>query len=158
MVGSLNLELRDVHIDEGSNSLLSGQTIGIRDNGNGVLSVSAPSTKGQKGQGAHNKHKKAGFEGGQTRMALRFPKFGFKNFSRKDFAEINVGRLNELEISGELTAQVLKDKKVIADVLAGLRVLGDGELKKAFTIKAKHFTATAKAKIEKAGGKAVVEA
>jgi large subunit ribosomal protein L15 len=116
------------------------------------------STKGQKGQGAHNKHKKAGFEGGQTRMALRFPKFGFKNFSRKDFAEINVGRLNELEISGELTAQVLKDKKVIADVLAGLRVLGDGELTKAITIKAKHFTATAKAKIEKAGGKAVVEA
>jgi len=116
------------------------------------------STKGQKGQGAHNKHKKAGFEGGQTRMALRFPKFGFKNFSRKNYAQVNVGSLNKLEVSGEITAQVLKDHKVIADVLAGLRVLGDGELTKAFTIKAKHFTKTAKEKIEKAGGKAVVEA
>lgn len=116
------------------------------------------STKGQKGQGAHNKHKKAGFEGGQTRMALRFPKYGFKNFSRKQYAQVNVGSLEKLELTGEITAQVLKDNKVIADVLAGLRVLGDGELTKAFIIKAKHFTATAKAKIEKAGGKAVVEA
>jgi large subunit ribosomal protein L15 len=116
------------------------------------------STKGQKGQGAHNKHKKAGFEGGQTRMALRFPKVGFTNFSRKQYAQVNVGALEKLEISGEITVQILKDKKVIADVLAGLRVLGDGELTKALTIKAKHFTATAKAKIEKAGGKAVVEA
>jgi large subunit ribosomal protein L15 len=69
-----------------------------------------------------------------------------------------VGSLEKLELTGEITAQVLKDNKVIADVLAGLRVLGDGELTKAFIIKAKHFTATAKAKIEKAGGKAVVEA
>jgi large subunit ribosomal protein L15 len=116
------------------------------------------STKGQKGQGAHNHHKKAGFEGGQTRMALRFPKFGFKNHARKSFALVSVGKLNSLELSGEITAQVLKDKKVIADVLDGLRVMGDGEISKALTIKAKHFTASAKAKIEKAGGKAVVEA
>jgi large subunit ribosomal protein L15 len=116
------------------------------------------STKGQKGQGAHNKHKKAGFEGGQTRMALRFPKRGFKNFSRQTFAVVNVADLADLEISGEITAQVLKEHKVIADVLAGLRVLGDGEIKRALTIKAKHFSATAKAKIEAAGGKAVVEA
>ncbi len=116
------------------------------------------STKGQKGQGAHNKHKKAGFEGGQTRMALRFPKFGFKNFARKSYALVSVGKLNALELSGEITAQVLKDKKVIADVLDGLRVMGDGEISKAITVKAKHFTASAKAKIEKAGGKAVVEA
>jgi large subunit ribosomal protein L15 len=116
------------------------------------------STKGQKGQGAHNKHKGPGFEGGQSPMALRFPKRGFKNFSRKDYAEVNVGRLNLLEVSGEIDAKVLVANKVIADVLDGLRVLGDGELTKAFVIKAKHFTASAKAKIEKAGGKAVVEA
>ena len=116
------------------------------------------STKGQKGQGAHNKHKGPGFEGGQSPMALRFPKRGFKNFSRKNYAEVNVGRLNLLELTGEIDAKILVANKVIADTLDGLRVLGDGELKKAFTIKAKHFTATAKAKIEKAGGKAVVEA
>ena len=116
------------------------------------------STKGQKGQGAHNKHKGPGFEGGQSPMALRFPKRGFKNFSRKNYAQVNVGRLNLLEVTGEIDAKVLVANKVIADTLDGLRVLGDGELTKAFTIKAKHFTATAKAKIEKAGGKAVVEA
>jgi large subunit ribosomal protein L15 len=116
------------------------------------------STKGQKGQGAHNKHKKAGFEGGQTRMALRFPKRGFKNFSRKNFAVVNVGDLAGLDFSGEITVQVLKDHKVVADVLSGLRVLGVGEVTKALTIKATHFSASAKAKIEAAGGKAVVEA
>jgi len=116
------------------------------------------STKGQKGQGAHNKHKKAGFEGGQTRMALRFPKRGFKNHNRRQFAVVNVGALDALEFSGEITGQVLKDHKVVADVLSGLRVLGEGEIKKSVTVKAKHFSATAKAKIEAAGGKAVVEA
>lgn len=116
------------------------------------------STRGQKGQGAHNKHKKAGFEGGQTRMALRFPKFGFKNHSRKTYATVNVGRLNTLEISGEITAESLKKAKVIADVLDGLRVLGEGSLNKVLIVKAKHFSASAKEKIEKAGGKAVVEA
>lgn len=116
------------------------------------------STKGQKGQGAHNKHKRGGFEGGQTRMALRFPKRGFHNHNRKLYAVVNVTALESLEFSGEITGQVLKDHKVIADVLAGLRVLGDGEIKKAVTVKAKHFSATAKTKIEAAGGKAVVEA
>lgn len=116
------------------------------------------STKGQKGQGAHNKHKKAGFEGGQTRMALRFPKRGFTNHSRAHYAIVNIGDLAGLEISGEITAQVLKEHKVVADVLDGLRVLGQGELKAALTVKAKHFSASAKAKIEAAGGKAVVEA
>jgi large subunit ribosomal protein L15 len=116
------------------------------------------STKGQKGQGAHNKHKKAGFEGGQTRMALRFPKRGFHNYGRKLYAVVNVAALESLEFTGEITGQVLKDHKVVADTLAGLRVLGDGELKKAVIVKAKHFSATAKSKIEAAGGKAVVEA
>lgn len=116
------------------------------------------STKGQKGQGAHNKHKKAGFEGGQTPMALRFPKRGFTNHARRRFAVVNVGELGAFEFSGEITGQVLKEHKVVADVLDGLRVLGDGELKKAVTVRARHFSASDKAKIEAAGGKAVVEA
>ena len=116
------------------------------------------STKGQKGQGAHNKHKGAGFEGGQTPMALRFPKRGFKSHGRKQFAQVNVGRLNALEVQGEIDSKVLFEKKVIADLRDGLRVLGDGEVTKALVVKAKHFTQSAKAKIEKAGGKALVEA
>lgn len=116
------------------------------------------STKGQKGQGAHHKHKSGGFEGGQTPMVLRFPKRGFRNPGRTQYAVVNVGALEKLDYAGELTAQVLKENKVIADVLGGLRVLGDGDLTKPVTIKARHFSASAKAKIEKAGGKAVVEA
>ncbi len=114
------------------------------------------STKGQKGQGAHNKHKGRGFEGGQTPMALRFPKRGFRNFTRGKFAIINVSQLEKANVSGEVNVESLKKAKVIADSLDGLRVLGDGEISKALTVTAIHFSKTAKEKIEKAGGKAVV--
>ena len=91
-------------------------------------------------------------------LNLRFDRFDGESRAMRTALDDNTGRLNLLELTGEIDAKVLVANKVIADTLDGLRVLGDGELKKAFTIKAKHFTATAKAKIEKAGGKAVVEA
>lgn len=114
------------------------------------------STKGQKGQGAHGHHKQAGFEGGQTPLARRFPKRGFSNFHRKDYAFVNVGQLEKLSIEGEVDAQFLRKKRVISDVLDGVRVLGEGELTKAVTVRAMHFSKTAKEKIEKAGGKALL--
>ena len=114
------------------------------------------STKGQKGQGAHGRHKRAGFEGGQTPLARRFPKRGFSNFHRKDYAFVNVGQLEKLEAQGEVDAQFLRKKRVISDVLDGVRVLGDGELTRALTVRAAHFSKTAKEKIEKAGGKALL--
>ena len=114
------------------------------------------STKGQKGQGAHGRHKRAGFEGGQTPLARRFPKRGFSNFHRKDYAFVNVGQLEKLSGSGEVDAQFLRKNRVISDVLDGVRVLGDGELTRALTVRAAHFSKTAKEKIEKAGGKALL--
>lgn len=114
------------------------------------------SGKGQKGQGAHNKHKKAGFEGGQTPLARRFPKRGFKNYHRLDFVIVNVGQLEKLAGKGDITTDLLKKHGLIEGALDGLRVLGDGELKSAITVTASHFTKTAKEKIEKAGGKAIV--
>src|SRR6266705_233649 len=75
------------------------------------------SAKGQKGQGAHGRHKRAGFEGGQTPLARRFPKRGFSNFHRKDYAFVNVGQLEKLGIEGEVDAQFLRKKRVISDVL-----------------------------------------
>lgn len=114
------------------------------------------STKGQKGQGAHGRHKRAGFEGGQTPLARRFPKRGFTNFHRKDYAFVNVGQLEKLSIEGEVDAQFLRKKRVISDVLDGVRVLGEGVLTKAVTVRASHFSKTAKEKIEKAGGKALL--
>ena len=114
------------------------------------------SGKGQKGQGAHNKHPRPGFEGGQTQLARRFPKRGFKNFHRVDYAIVNVGQLEVLSGKGEVTVELLKKQGIISKVQGGLRVLGEGELKGAVTIKANHFTKTAKEKIEKAGGKALL--
>jgi large subunit ribosomal protein L15 len=114
------------------------------------------SGKGQKGQGAHNKHPRPGFEGGQTQLARRFPKRGFKNFHRLDFVIVNVGQLEKLAGKGEITAEMLKKAGLIEGALDGLRVLGDGELKSAVTVTASHFSKTAKEKIEKAGGKAIL--
>jgi large subunit ribosomal protein L15 len=114
------------------------------------------SGKGQKGQGAHNKHKKAGFEGGQTPMHRRFPKRGFSNIHRKDFVIVNVGQLEKLAGKGEITPEMLKKAGLIEGRLDGIRVLGEGELKSAITISATHFTKSAKEKIEKAGGKIII--
>ncbi len=114
------------------------------------------SGKGQKGQGAHNKTKKGGFEGGQTPLARRLPKRGFKQYGRLSFAIVNVGQLEKSGLSGELDAKLLREKRVIEDVLDGLRVLGEGDLSKSLTVHANHFSKSAKEKIEKAGGKAVV--
>lgn len=114
------------------------------------------STRGQKGQGAHNKHKAAGFEGGQTPMAIRFPKRGFYHFGRKTYAVINVGQLDKARVNGAVDAASLVKAGAIADTLAGLRILGMGEITRPLEVSALHFSASAKAKIEKAGGKAIV--
>ncbi len=115
---------------------------------------------GQKGQGAHNKHPRPGFEGGQTPLARRFPKRGFKNYQRVSYAIVNVSQLEKAAglISGEMNVDTLRKHKVIADTLHGLRVLGEGEITKAVTVTALHFSKSAKEKIEKAGGKAIVAA
>ena len=114
------------------------------------------STRGQKGQGAHNKHKGPGFEGGQTPMAIRFPKRGFRQYGRKTFAVINVGQLDKARVNGAVDVAALVKAGAIDDSLAGLRVLGDGEITRPLEVSALHFSASAKAKIEKAGGKALV--
>jgi large subunit ribosomal protein L15 len=115
------------------------------------------SGKGHKGQKARSGGAKApGFEGGQTPIARKFPKRGFNYFGRKNYAVINVGQLENIKIEGELTAEILKKNKVIADVQSGLRVLGSGNLTRVIVLKAVHFSKTAQKKIEAAGGKAQV--
>lgn len=97
----------------------------------------------------------AWFEGGQMPIARRLPKFGFTNIFKKEYAIVNLDTLEKLDIKGEITPQTLVEKGVIKKNLK-LKVLGKGELSNAITIKASRFSATAAAKIEKAGGKAVV--
>ena len=113
------------------------------------------SGRGQKGQKARSGGGvRLGFEGGQTPLARRLPKRGFTNFNRKEYAIVNVETLNQFDEGTEINVALLLDKKIIRKELAGLKVLGDGELTKKLVVKANKFSASAKEAIEKAGGTA----
>lgn len=121
------------------------------------------SGRGMKGQKARSKIR-PGFEGGQTPLYRRLRKRrGLSKASRnigifrRSWAEVNVGRLEErFDAGAEVTPETLLERRVIRKLGDGVRVLGDGELNKALTVRAHHFTAAAKAKIEAAGGTAEV--
>ena len=115
------------------------------------------SGRGHKGQGARaGGGKRPGFEGGQKPLYLRLPKRGFYNKFALTYTEVNVGSLNGFE-AGEVGDLVsLVEAGIIKKVNDGLRILGNGELDKALTVKANGFTKAAVAKIEAAGGKVEV--
>jgi large subunit ribosomal protein L15 len=114
------------------------------------------SGKGHKGQKARSGgYHKVGFEGGQMPLVRRIPKRGFHNIFSLEYAVINVSDLEALNMV-EIDIDLLKSRDLVKKAYSGLKVLGDGELKRAITVKAKKFSKTAVAKIEKAGGKAVV--
>ena len=111
--------------------------------------------KGHKGQKARSGAPRPGFEGGQMPLSRRLPKRGFTNIFAKEYTEVNVKDLNRFENGTEITAELLKSTKVISKIAKdGIKILGEGELEKALTVKAAKFTASAQEKIEKAGGKA----
>ena len=116
------------------------------------------SGRGHKGQLSRSGGGKGpGFEGGQNPLARRLPKLpGFTNHWRIEYATVNVSKLERFAEGTEVNAELLANEGIIrkADML--LKVLGDGELEKKLTVKAAAFTATAKEKIEKAGGVAEV--
>ena len=113
--------------------------------------------RGQKGQGARSGGgKKPGFEGGQTPLFMRLPKRGFTNINRKEYAIVNLETLNKFEDGATVNAAALKEAGIIKKELDGVKVLGSGELTKKLVVKANAFSETAKAKIEKNGGKAEV--
>ncbi|HHT19903.1 MAG TPA: 50S ribosomal protein L15 [Tissierellia bacterium] len=97
-----------------------------------------------------------GFEGGQLPIYRRLPKRGFSNarFATK-YAILNIGRLAELELE-EISPQILLEQGVIKKLYDGLKILGDGDIDRAMTVKAHKFTKSAVEKIEQAGGKAEV--
>ena len=115
------------------------------------------SGRGQKGQNSRSGGGvRLGFEGGQTPLYRRLPKRGFTNFNRKEYAVINLDVLNRFENGTEVTAALLIEAGVIKKELCGVKVLGNGELEKALTVKAAKFSKSAQEAIEKAGGKAEV--
>lgn len=112
--------------------------------------------KGHKGQKARSGAPRLGFEGGQMPLYRRLPKRGFKNINAKEFAPVNVSSLNVFEDGEEVTVPMMIEKGIIKKELDGVKVLGNGNLEKKLTVKAKYFSKSAIEKIEKAGGKAEV--
>jgi len=93
------------------------------------------------------------FEGGQMPLYRRFPKRGFTNARfQKDWAIVNVGDLDSFDPNSTVEMSSLEKKRLVVGTFDGVRVLGDGDLTKALTVKADHFSKSAKEKIEKAGG------
>jgi large subunit ribosomal protein L15 len=111
--------------------------------------------RGGKGQKARTGNMNfIGFEGGQMPLQRRIAKRGFSNPFRVEYALVNVGQLEKLDNTKTWDLELLLSEKVLRDGKDGLKILGDGELTKAITVKAHKFSASAKEKIEKAGGKA----
>jgi large subunit ribosomal protein L15 len=113
--------------------------------------------KGHKGQKARSGGSiRPGFEGGQTALARRIPKRGFNNIFATKYAIINVSDLEQFVDGTVVDTEILKAAGLIKKEMDGIKVLGNGELTKNLTVKAAKFSAAAKEKIEKAGGKAEV--
>jgi large subunit ribosomal protein L15 len=110
-------------------------------------------TKGHKGQKARSGGSiKPGFEGGQMPMQRRLPKRGFNPLARKEFAVVNLGQLDMFPADSVVDVEALLKSGLVSKVRDGVKVLADGELTKALTVKAHKFSASAKEKIVAAGG------
>lgn len=97
-----------------------------------------------------------GFEGGQMPLYRRLPKRGFNNKWAKEYSEVNVSALNRFEAGTEVTPALIKEAGLVKQVVDGVKILGNGQLDRAVTVKAQKFTASAVEKITAAGGKAEV--
>ena len=112
--------------------------------------------KGHKGQKARSGAPRPGFEGGQMPLYRRIPKRGFTNPNTKKIVTINLSDLERFEDGAEVTVEVLRAAGLVKNGFDGVKVLGNGELTKKLTVTVNAFSATAKEKIEAAGGKAEV--
>ena len=117
-------------------------------------------TTGGRGMNGQNSRSgggvRLGFEGGQMPLYRRIPKRGFTNRFAKEFAEVNVVDLDRFEEGTVVDFDLMLQSGLVKQVKDGVKVLGNGELKKKLTVKAEKFSKSAAEKIEKAGGKAEV--
>ena len=137
------------------NSTTKAKRLG-RGIGSGTGKTSGKGTKGQNSRSGGGV--RPGFEGGQMPLTRRLPRRGFNNsVFGTDYSIVNVGQLNEFKEGTVITAELLKEKNIIKNIAPyGLKVLGNGNLEKALTIKANKFSEAAIQKITKVGGKAEV--
>lgn len=145
------MKLHELKPSEGSRKTRNRVGRGMS-SGNGK--TSGRGHKGQKARSGGNV--RPGFEGGQMPIFRRLPKRGFTNVNRKEFALVNLDKLNRFEEGTEITPELLIEEKVISNLKDGVKVLGNGKLEKKLTVKAHKFSASAKEAIETAGGQAEV--
>ena len=127
--------------------------------GRGVGSgMGKPATRGHKGQNARSGGGvRPAFEGGQTPLFKRLPKRGFTNINRKEFAVVNLGDINnKFEAGSVIDVEALKQAGLVKKEYEGVKILSNGELTKAVTIKAQKFSKAATEKIAAVGGTAEV--
>ena len=122
--------------------------------GSGLGKTSGKGHKGAKARSGGGK--RPGFEGGQMTLIRRLPKRGFTNKFRTEYVAINVDRLEIFEDGMTVGPVELIQYGIIKKIEDGVKIMGDGELTKKLTVQAMKFTATAKEKIEAAGGKVEV--
>tara|TARA_R110002020_G_scaffold137434_2_gene306593 strand:+ start:124960 stop:125412 length:453 start_codon:yes stop_codon:yes gene_type:complete len=132
-----------------------GKTVG-RGQGSGKGGTATRGHKGAKSRSGYSK--KVGFEGGQMPLQRRVPKFGFTNINRKEYAGVNLDKLQELVDNGHIKDEVTLES-LIANRVVGkndlVKILGRGELKAPLKVSVHKFTASAKAAIEAAGGEVI---
>ena len=126
-----------------------------RGHGSGNGKTAGKGHKGQKARAGHGM--RPGFEGGQMPLQRRIPKRGFNNIFAKDIVSVNVGTLEKKFENGAIVdIDALVEAGVLKNSFDGVKILSNGTLTKSLTVKATAFSATAKEKIEAAGGKAEV--
>ena len=123
--------------------------------GSGTGEQSGKGVKGQKARTGHH-GARLGFEGGQMPMQRRFPKKGFKNPFRAEIFAVNVGAIAKRFNSGTVDLAALQGAGMVPRSHKTVKILGEGDLTKKLVVKASAFSASAKEKIEKAGGTAEV--
>lgn len=147
--------LSDLHYAKGSRKRV--KRIG-RGQGSGH---GGTATRGHKGEGARSgTHYRPWFEGGQMPLARRVPKFGFRSPFRVEYQIVNVATLERLAVGGKfsdgkVTPEVLYAAGAVSKKSAPVKILGEGDIRAKLDVSVHSFSATAIAKIEKAGGKAI---
>ena len=121
-----------------------------RGHGSGNGKTAGKGHKGQKARAGHGM--RPGFEGGQMPLQRRLPKRGFNNIFAKEIAIVNVAALNRFDNGAVVDAASLKEKGIVKKECDGIKVLGNGKLEKKLTVNVSAVSASAKAKIEAAGG------
>jgi large subunit ribosomal protein L15 len=145
------MKLHDLRPSAGSRK--KSKRVG-RGHGSGKGKTSGKGMMGQKSRSGPGPYRT--FEGGQNRLVKRMPfKRGFTNIWQTQYEVVNVERLNDLAETAEITPEVLLDARIVRRKNLPVKILGDGELTNALTVHAHKFSASAREKIEAAGGKVV---